>query len=129
MKWLALLMVMGCGSSEPTVAEPREKVPGQDRGTVVVHVLDADSGAPVEGASIVVTAPHLGFERRGETDARGEYTASSMSSGNVTVRVTDARYESIAVEDVPVANDKPVDVDVRLVKPGSLVVPGSIRTP
>ena len=93
---------------------PGPKVPGQDRGAVAGTILDATTGAPVAGAVVTVTGPHLGFERRRVADAGGNFSEGSLPPGEVTLRVEHPGFATRQVEHVTLANDATATVEVRL---------------
>ncbi|PKN57533.1 MAG: hypothetical protein CVU56_10380 [Deltaproteobacteria bacterium HGW-Deltaproteobacteria-14] len=112
---LSTLAAAACATPTPAPpASPGVKVPGRDRGAVAGTVLDETTGAPVAGAVVIVTAPHLGFERRLVSDAAGAFFEASLPPGEVALGVSCPGFAPRRVEDVVVTNDATVTVEVRL---------------
>ena len=81
--------------------------------TVSGVVTDA-TGAPVEGARVVLRAAATGQETDTQTDAGGRYTLTVPGSGSFLVIVTRAGFAEVARTVVAEREDQPVDQPVQL---------------
>ena len=80
------LLLLTAGCDEATLGP-------EARGDITGQVLDADSNAPVEQASITTSPPTQSVL----TDENGEFTLTGVETGNYTVDVTKKNYDSQAV--------------------------------
>jgi hypothetical protein len=68
------------------------------KGVMTGNVSDADTGAAIAGANVLVlpdptTDARLDFNRAARTDAQGAYRFESITLGNINISVTAAGYE------------------------------------
>lgn len=81
----------------PTVAEAQDFTSGTLQGTVT-----NTQGAPVAGATVVVTQNGRSQSRTFTTDAAGRFRASQIPVGTYTVSITGAGYDAYSDANVPV---------------------------
>ena len=78
-------------------------------GTIVGHVIDAATAAPLSGASIATSQP----VRRVIANAQGSFRLTNMPAGDIVLRVTRIGYAELR-QTVTVAAGTVVDVEIRL---------------
>src|ERR1043166_8523062 len=78
-------------------------------GTIVGHVIDAATAAPLSGASIATSQP----VRRVIANAQGSFRLTNMPAGDIVLRVTRICYAELR-QTVTVAAGTVVDVEIRL---------------
>lgn len=79
-------------------------------GKVAGRVVDAQSGTPVIGASVLV----VGTERGASTDVDGYYSVIGVRPGTYSVRASAIGYGTRVVENVRVLINQTTDLDVEL---------------
>lgn len=82
-------------------------------GTLVGNVKDP-TGAVVPGATVTVIQAQTGLTRQVQTDSRGGYTASTLSAGTYTVRISAKGFKTFVRADVPVVINTVNRVDATL---------------
>jgi outer membrane receptor protein involved in Fe transport len=81
----------------------------QATATLAGTIVDDGSGAPVEGASVLI----LGLDLLAKTNERGEFTFGTIPAGRLTLRYDSPAHPSV-VEDVEVGADEVAFLQIRL---------------
>ncbi len=82
-------------------------------GSVVGHIADP-TGAAVPQAKVTITNQGTSISTAATTDSSGDYTFSTLVSGNYTVTVTKQGFQTYQRKDVPVASNSVARVDITL---------------
>lgn len=72
------------------------------------------SGAAVPGATVVVSSPATGTERRGTTNENGNYTIPFLTPGDYRIAVERGGFKSIARDGVRLEVNQSAQIDFRL---------------
>jgi hypothetical protein len=93
----------------------------QTTGSVLGRVTDAQSGAPVRGVAVQLTAGR----QRTETDEDGRFLLVGVPAGEHTVRFEVLGYRPREVQQVVVRTGRPIQLDVALVT-APIALPGVV---
>ncbi len=81
-------------------------------GKIVGRLLDAKTGDPIVGASVMV----VGTKRGAVTDFEGRFVIGQIEPGTYTIRITHLDYSPLTVTDVLIKPDLSTDVSHQLTK-------------
>ncbi|MET8645014.1 carboxypeptidase regulatory-like domain-containing protein [Streptomyces sp. NPDC004675] len=110
------------GLGTPNGVEALKQAPN---GTVTGHVTDQATGAPLSGASVVLTGKDNGLTFHGTTDSSGAYHVSA-AAGAYGVTASRYGYGTSSPEDVTIALNSTRSLDVSLAKVPSQKITGKI---
>jgi large repetitive protein len=88
-------------------------------GSLNGRVTDAQSGAPVPDAQIILSPTRSGAHRQGATDSQGSYSFDPMTEGSWRLNIQKDGYQAV-VREITVSG--PTNVDVQLTAGSKLTV-------
>src|SRR5687767_10174688 len=101
---VALLSKTGYGQFQPPAGSPTPgqipnrdtaKLPAIGNGRIQGRVIAADTGNPLRGAVVQITAPEVQVRRAATTDAEGRYDVDSLPAARYTLSVSKGGYVTL----------------------------------
>jgi hypothetical protein len=110
----AALVAFLTAALAPARAQEPKGPPPNDNGGFTGFVLDAEGGAPLEGARVVLESAALGAPLDVVTDAKGAFELTLLPAGTYKVSVCRAGYDDFSQGDIPLRPNRTLKVKVPL---------------
>ena len=102
LKWLCVITVILVSLSVDSIAQTTGKISGR--------VTDAQTGAPMVGANIILEGTNTGAA----ADMKGEYFIINVPPGTYRLRTSSVGYESVVMKDIVVSVNRTTTADFKL---------------